>query len=192
MEEALDDLGSLVAQHPFELVDVSVALAPHLLRHESLHPHHQHVFVVTAVEHADLTIAWARGVDAPQVVLLGLSAPWHLEAGDADACRVEARQDRANRAVLAGCIAGLQHQQHATSGLGRQPLLQLVELQLHVFELGCSCFLAPTELAARVTLAELERLRFRHPEVGNSIGSHGGTVVQSTTNGQCRHPLSQQ
>ena len=117
-----------VRQHPFEFVDVPVALLPHRVRHEALHAYDEHLLVVTAVEHSDLAVGRARRVHAPQVVLGGFATGRHFEAGDVDSRGVQSREDRPNGAVLAGGVARLQDQQQAALALGGQPLLQLVEL----------------------------------------------------------------
>ena len=69
VQEHLDDGRALVDQHLLELLDVGVALAPHRLRRQFLHPHHQHVLVVAAVEHPDLAPLGSPAVDPPQVVV---------------------------------------------------------------------------------------------------------------------------
>ena len=85
-----------------------------------MHAHHEHLLVVGAVEDADLAPRrQALGV-APQVVVVELLGRGHLEAVHRHALRVDAAHHVADRAVLAGGVERLQHDEHAPACPGRR------------------------------------------------------------------------
>ena len=162
-------------------------------RHEVLHPHHQHVLVVAAVEHADLAVAGARVVHAPQVVLRvsrpagTLKLVTRTPAGFSPEKTV-----RIVPSLPAASIACSTNRRLRLASANRR-CCSSSSLQLHVLQLGDGLFLVPAERVVGVALLELERLRVGDAEFGDGVGCHGAaTVLQSIANGQCRHPLSQQ
>src|SRR5580698_1089418 len=58
----------LMPQQLFEFVDGAVALRPDALRDEVVHAHHQHVFVVRAVEDGDLAAVGGMRMNSPEEV----------------------------------------------------------------------------------------------------------------------------
>ena len=98
-------------EQPLEIVDEIVPLLPHLLRDELVHAHHQHIFVMRAVEDADVTEFGRALVDAPQEIVGELLFRRLLESGDAAALGIHAFDDVPADAVLAGGVDALQHDQ---------------------------------------------------------------------------------
>jgi hypothetical protein len=49
-----DNSCAIIGQHTLEIVDMVVALAPDITRYEPVYPHDQYIFVMTAVENADV------------------------------------------------------------------------------------------------------------------------------------------
>ena len=113
----------------FECVDLVVACAPHLGRHQVVDPHDQHVLVVRAVEHPDVAGGRQRGADPPQIVMCALLLGGHAEAGVPDALRIGLTDNVFDDSALSGGVHALQHQQHravvALLAVGVQHFLQL-------------------------------------------------------------------
>ena len=92
--------------------DVAIAPAPHLLRHEVVHPHDEDVLVVAAVEDRDVAARRGVLVHPPEVVVGELDVVRPLEVGDLDAERVHRAEDVLDRAVLARGVHALEHDEH--------------------------------------------------------------------------------
>ena len=71
--------------------------------------HDEHVFVMRAVEDADLAAARRGLMNAPEKIVRKFLRGRRLETGDAAALRVEAAHDMADRAASSRCIDRLQN-----------------------------------------------------------------------------------
>jgi hypothetical protein len=65
VEVELEDVGSIRRQHLLEVANEVVTLRPHRLRDEIVHPHHQDILVLGAIE--DYHLAFGRGVQAARI-----------------------------------------------------------------------------------------------------------------------------
>ena len=106
-----------------------------------MHPDHQHVLVVRAVEDADEPFARGGPADAPEEIVGQLVDAGLLERGDLAALRIEALHHVADRAVLAGGVHALQHQQQRAAVLGVEPVAQVVQFGDVFVEFGLGLFL---------------------------------------------------
>ena len=79
---------------------------------------HQHVFVVRTVEDADEAFARGGQVDSPEEVVGQFLDARLLERRDPAGLRIEAPHHVADRAVLAGGVHPLEHQQKRAAVLG--------------------------------------------------------------------------
>ena len=121
-----------------------------------VHTHHQHLFVVRAVEDADRAALREGALVAPQEVVLQVLGGRYLEADDGDALRVHAAHDVLDRPVLAGRVHGLQYDQQRVAVLGRQACLvfgqqldALGEILLSVRLLDEMCLVPGVEVAGQ-------------------------------------------
>ena len=101
-----------------------------------MHPHDQHVLVVRAVEDADEALARRSAIDAPKEIVGKLFDAGLLERRHLAALRIEALHHVADRAVLAGRVHALQHQQQRAAAFGVKPVAEVVELGDVLIELG--------------------------------------------------------
>ena len=111
------------------MVDVAVAPPPHLLRHELVDPHDQHVLVVRAVEDPDVPVRAARSRGCARGSRA--RAPRRsaaLKRRHQHALRVHAAEDVLDRAVLAAGVHRLEDDEQRLLGLRVQPLLEAGEL----------------------------------------------------------------
>ena len=67
------------AQQSLESVDVLITLAPDLLRRESMNSHHQHIFIMRAVEDFDVSRRGRPGVYAPEEIVGEFFFRWDLK-----------------------------------------------------------------------------------------------------------------
>jgi hypothetical protein len=79
VQEVLEHDGAVLGEQALEVRDVAVALFPQAARHQVVHPHHQHVLVVRAVEDGELRRTPAHAVHAPQEVVAALLRGRHAE-----------------------------------------------------------------------------------------------------------------
>src|SRR5579862_9453007 len=107
-----------------ELIDVLVAILPQsisalgscqLLTLDPLrmHPHHQHFFIVGAVENADTPARRQASAIAPKEIVLQIFRGWLLKTEDLTALRVYAAHNVLNHAIFSGGVHGLQHHQQS-------------------------------------------------------------------------------
>ncbi len=127
MQEELQDRRSLFRKHALELVDVPVAAPPLHLGHQIKHAHNQHVFVMRAVENADLACSRRMAVYSPQVVVTEFAGRGLREAGDRDTLGVETAKNFSNGAVLATRIHGLEDDKQLVTAVRPQEPLKAVE-----------------------------------------------------------------
>src|ERR1700730_13607832 len=66
MQEKLENSNSILGQHPLEIVDLTIALAPDLLVNQVVHSHDEHVLIMRAVEDSDVAQVRYGFVDAPE------------------------------------------------------------------------------------------------------------------------------
>ena len=117
---------------------------------------------MAAVEHADAAALGQPVVDPPQVVVGALLLARHAERGDVEAGRVDARQHRADDAVLAAGVDRLEHDEQGPLALGEQPLLQLGDdLQLGG-QLGLAPTPCPSRTSRRAVVGEVEAAAGAH------------------------------
>ena len=104
MQEEFEDSGAIGSMASFEVVDLLVALGPHCLRHQIVHAHNQHVFVVRAIEDGDFAPFGYLRFDAPQKVVRQFFLGWLFEAGDAAAGGIHGADDVLDYAIFAAGI----------------------------------------------------------------------------------------
>src|SRR5579871_225644 len=112
IEEELYDDSTVARQIPLEAADILEALAPDVLGDQfwrefflvqqlRMHPRHQALLVVGAIEDADAPALGQRGHAAPHEIVIELVHCRLLERGDLAALRVHALENRLDRGVLA-------------------------------------------------------------------------------------------
>ena len=181
----LDDRRAVVDQFLLERVDLVVPRAPHLGRHQVVHPHDEHVLVVRPVEHADVTCGGQRVPDPPQVVVGQLLLSRLAEARVSNALRIARSDNVFDDAALACGVHALQYQQHLAGVAGPavrvQHLLQFGEalvafgLQVGRIRLG------PAEARCGVRLDVGDQLARLELEVGvRFVGPERREVVRMT------------
>src|SRR5664279_1296113 len=123
MQEKLDDPGSIMVQMPFQIGNRPVALLPEVLclqrlarqpfaaKNLRLYTHDQHLFVVGAVEDADLSPFGQAAGGPPEEIMLQFLGTWMLEAEHLTALRIYAGHHVLDGAVLARRVHGLENQQ---------------------------------------------------------------------------------
>src|SRR5688572_18928980 len=95
-----------------------------------VHANDEHFFVVTAIEDRDTAALGELRRRPPQEVVRELASARLLEGSHVQTGRVYAREDVANRAVLARCIERLKHQEHCETAVGEETMLRFAE-RLH-------------------------------------------------------------
>ena len=96
-----------------------------LARIAGWYAHHEHLFVVRAVEDADAAALRQALHGAPEIVVVEIGGGRRLERVDLAALRVDPRHDVLDRAVLAGGVHRLEDQQQRPAILGVELVLQL-------------------------------------------------------------------
>ena len=79
VQEEFQNHSAALGEHPLEFVDLRVAFSPDLFRNQLMHAHHQHIFVVAAIEDHDLAICRSLRVNSPQIVMIELQLGRLLE-----------------------------------------------------------------------------------------------------------------
>jgi hypothetical protein len=143
VEEDLQQGDAVRVQDPLEFVDLPVPLAPDLLRHELVHPHHQHVLVVRPVEDPDHAERRDRPVDPPQEVVGPLLRAGNLEGGDGAPGGIQSAHDVADHPVLPARVDGLEHDQHGARAVGVEPVLEIGEALEVLLQAGMGLRLVP-------------------------------------------------
>ena len=92
---------------------------------QTAHAHDEHVFVMGAVEHADVAALGQVAHCAPQVVVRELFLARRLEVVNLDGLRVQAAHGVLDGSVLTGGVHGLNHDDDAFGPLGGQLVLKL-------------------------------------------------------------------
>ena len=114
----------VVSVLPDVLVLAELMRQAFILEHLRMHAHHQHLFIVRAVEDADAPALRQPNIRAPQEVVLELGGAGLLEAFHVASLRIDARHDVPNRAILAGRVHALKDdQQRVAIGAVEQLLL---------------------------------------------------------------------
>ena len=116
-----------VGQQLLEVVDLLVALAPHIFGGQVLHADDEDVLVLRPVKDADHSPSGRGLVDAPQEVVIQLLLGGHLETGHVAALGVHAVKDVLDGPVLARGVHALEDNEYRVFPLGPQDLLQLQE-----------------------------------------------------------------
>ncbi len=132
----------------------------------------------------------ARGI-APHVVVVEFFRRGLLERGDLAALRIDARHDVLDRAVLAGCVHGLENEQQRPAILGVEDVLLLREpLGSALEELGGLAFLQlQTASVPRVEILQLKALALGDAErvnilldaLQNLFSRHGAASLRLAT-----------
>ena len=147
VQKELEHDGAVADQQPLEVVDLLEARPPDARWRQLVHPHHQHVLVVGAVEDGDPPPGRGVGVDAPEKVVVQLLGARHPEGGHVHAARVEPAHHALDCAVLARGVPSLEHQQQAM-GAGREhQLLEVEQFLAQLLEAGLG--LAPLHTVGR-------------------------------------------
>jgi hypothetical protein len=182
VQEELQDHESLAREVALEGPDVLEAVVPDSLADErprqllaredrGVHAHHQHFFVIGAVEDADPPALGQRPGRAPQEVVVELLRGRRLEGEHLAALRVDARHHVLDRPVLAGGVHRLEDQEHAPLVLRVEPVLQLgqeLDASPEVLD-GLLLRLDPARVV-RVEVAEAEALAVRDAERLDELG----------------------
>ena len=90
-------------------------------------PRHQAFLVIGAIEDADTAALRQRDRAAPHEVVVEFVRRRLLERGDLAALRIDAVEDRLDRAVLAGRVHALEDQQQRPAVLRIELLLEIAE-----------------------------------------------------------------
>ena len=88
-----------------------------------MHPQSDHFLVVRAIEDADPAALGKRQPMTMQPTELDLLRGRSIEVGHPEALRIDTGRDALDRAVLAGRVHALEHEQEGTSILGVEQLL---------------------------------------------------------------------
>src|SRR5437899_5155547 len=120
---ALERADALEAFFPEVLADEVLrdALA---LQQLLMHPHHQHLLIMGAVEDADIAARREIPRRPPEEIMIKLARARRLERMHQAALRIEAGHDVLDHAVLASRIHRLQHDQESPTIVGVEPFLQ--------------------------------------------------------------------
>ncbi len=120
MQKKLPHDHPVVRQVPLIRPHILETVLPNLLRHQRLrqplrrqnllvHPHHQHLLIVTAIENADLPPLRQRHVRAPQKVVVQFQRRRRLERMHVATLRIDPRHHMLDRPVLARRIHRLEN-----------------------------------------------------------------------------------
>ena len=128
MQIKLEDVSAVVVKQLLEVVYVLVALGPALLRHHVVHAHHQHIFVVGAVEDGNTTLARRGFVTTPKEIMGCFLLGRYLKARNCTTLRVHGAEHMIDCAILARRVTPLQADQQRALALGIHEVLQVVQL----------------------------------------------------------------
>ena len=90
-----------------------------------MHSHHQHLFVIRAVEDTDLAALRQTPQRTPQVIVIQFLHRRSLEGIHLAALRIYPRHHVLDDAIFAGRVHGLKNEQHAPTVLGVELVLQI-------------------------------------------------------------------
>jgi hypothetical protein len=135
MEEELTDDDSVAGEVAFEVADICEAVFPDLrgdqLRGQLLagqqfgvHTDDEGLFVVTAVEDADMAAVGQHLETTPQVIVIELLGGRRFEGMNVASLGVHAGHDVFDGAVFTGGVHGLEDQQHSPAVLGVEHVLE--------------------------------------------------------------------
>src|SRR5947209_3689085 len=138
MQEELADDNTIVSQVAFEVADIFEAALPDFLVHQLrrkmlfgqqlfMYAHHQHFFIVGAIEDADASALGKTHGSAPEKIMVQLFCRWLLEAMNLAALRVHSGHYVLDQAVFAGGVHGLKDQEQGPPVLGIELFLQVGE-----------------------------------------------------------------
>ena len=85
--------------------------------------HHHHLFIIRAVENADVPAGWQADRRAPEEVMVEFVRARRLERVNLAALRIDAAHHVLDDAVLAGCVHALQHYEQRPLVLSVKALL---------------------------------------------------------------------
>ena len=92
-----------------------------------MHAHHQHLFIIRAVEDSDMPALRQMFGRTPQEIMLQFGLRRRLERVHLTALRIHSRHDVLDGAVFAGRVHGLKDQQHRPTVLGVEFVLQILQ-----------------------------------------------------------------
>src|SRR5271170_3706414 len=138
MEEELANHRAVTRHVALEAANVFEALVPDVLGYErrrkhfggkslGMHSHDQHLFVIRAVEDADVAALRQMFGGAPEEIVLQFGLRRDFERVDLAAFGVHSRHDVLDGAIFTGCIHGLEDQQNSPMVLGVESGLQILE-----------------------------------------------------------------
>ena len=156
VEVDLDDAGGVACQQFLEVADVLQPPLGCLVVDHVVDAGDEHVFVLAAVEDADIALGGRFLVDAPQEIVAEFLGAGLLEAGDLHARWVEGADDLFDGPVLARRVARLQDEQQRLLALGVEPLLPLGKLAGKFGGLRLPLFLGQTGVVVRRPVAEFD------------------------------------
>jgi hypothetical protein len=136
VKRELQHVGAVVGEHLLEGVDVVVTSGPDRTRHHFVHTLHQDILIMRPVEDRHLPLGRRVLVIAPEKIVCGLLLGRHLAAGDRTALWIHGTQHVVDRAILAGSVAALQHDQQGTLPFRVHQVLQIVQLLIMGLDLG--------------------------------------------------------
>ena len=136
MQEKFDDARAIAIQVLFQIHNRTETLLPNPVPFQQflrevfgaqnfrMHPHHQHLLVVRAVENADAPALGQATCRAPEKIVLQFRGAGMLEAEDLATLRIDAGHDVLDGAVLAGGVHGLKNQQDGVAVAGIKQALE--------------------------------------------------------------------
>ena len=138
MEKEFPHEHSVAHQMAFKGVDVLEPFPPKVFRDQrrrqflagqqlGMHPHHQSLLVIGAVEYPDAPALRQPPVRAPQEIMVQLLLGRYFERHHVATLRVDARHDVFDGTVLAGGIHRLEDHQHGPLVLGVKLVLQFAQ-----------------------------------------------------------------
>src|SRR5713226_45906 len=138
VQEKFPDHHAIARQVMLERIDVLIAFFPDVLGHQrvrqllrsqkaGMHAHHQHFFIIRAIENSDFPARGRHLVAAPEIIVIQFLVARRLERMHVAALRIHAGHHVFDRAVLAGGVHALKNQQ-------QRPHILRVQLLLHLRE----------------------------------------------------------
>jgi hypothetical protein len=128
VQHELEDRGAVLHEHLLECIDLVVAAFDVFDGGEAAHPGDQHLLVMGAVKYADRASCGAGAVHAPQIIVLPFLLAWLAECSDVDAERSCGVEHVPDCSILAARIHALEDNKQRPASLGKQHVLQSVDL----------------------------------------------------------------
>jgi len=157
MQKELDNRNAVFGKHPLKVIDLVIPLRPDGFGDEVFDPDDQDVFVMRAIEHANLAKTGRIEVNAPQIITRQVKGIGGFERHHPAPLRVERTEDIAYRAVFAAGVHCLKNKQYRLFVFGVHDKLQF-EHPLEVFFQTLLCLLLiKAHYIIRVPVRQLNR-----------------------------------